>query len=221
MIVPSMTVQEIHKEVMEDLRSIADKIKDYKEEFEKIVQKSTHFPVTKVYHYDTLKKKNRFTITFMAPTISHWDKPILSMYTVYKRPEGKYAVAPAIELNLISIYPPHFFKRYRDRILKNKALSNEEVINHYFDKDWGFMGTVVNDKFESVFHSFEQMHKDEKISFVAATSQGFCFGERQGCVNIIKTIISEDMLYDDQIDTFTSLKKQFIVANSEKYGKVL
>jgi hypothetical protein len=86
-------------------------------------------------------------------------------------------------MGIISIYPPHFFKRYRERILKDESISNEDFIRHYFRNDWGFMGAVVNENYESVYHCFEDDNKDEKVSFVAATSQGYCFAERQGNVN--------------------------------------
>ena len=114
-----------------------------------------------------------------------------------------------VEMNIISIYPPHFFKRYRERIVKDESISNEEIIRQYFKNDWGFMGAVVNEDFESVYHCFETENKNDKVSFVAATSQGYCFGEKQGNVNIIKTIISEDMLFENQKIIFDELKKAF------------
>lgn len=129
-----------------------------------------------------------------------------------------YAAAPSIDLNITSIYPPHFFLRYRERILKNRSISNEEVIRDYFTKDWGFMATVINDAYESVYHSFEEHSKNETISFVAATNLGFCFGEKCGAVNIIKTILSEDMLYENQKVLFIDLRKQFTIQNNERYG---
>ena len=125
-------------------------------------------------------------------------KPILSIYGIYFRPEGKYAVALTLDMNIISIYPPHFFKRYRERIVKDESISNEDIIRQYFKNDWGLMGVVVKEDFESVYHCFENDNKDDKVSFVAATSKGYCFGEKQGNVNIIKTIISEDMLFENQ-----------------------
>ena len=97
-------------------------------------------------------------------------------------------------------------------------MSNEDIIRHYFCNDWGFMGTVVNDDFESVYHCFENNDKDENLSFVAATYQGYCFGEKQGNVSIIKTIISDDMLFENQKTTFTGLRKAFQEANIERYG---
>lgn len=219
MIVPSMTVQEIHKEVFEDIRNLNNKIENLKIEFGKLVLKRSRYPYSKSFDCRTREMKNLFIIEFTVLKRSDWDKPILGIYGIYTRPEGKYAVSLTLEKNLVSIYPPHFFKRYRERIFKDELISNDEIIRHYFKNDWGFMGSVVNEKFESIYHCFENDHTDDKISFVAATSQGYCFGERQGDVNIVKTIISEDMLYENQKDTFASLKLVFNDANKERYGR--
>lgn len=214
MIVPSMTVNEIHDEFFNDLRDLANKVDACKKEFERIVLKSNRYPVVKSYKCPT-KRKNILILTFRARKRSERRKPILGFYGFYSRPEGRYAAALNIESNLISIYPPHFFKRYRERILKDDSISNEEVINVFFKNSWGFTAAVVNEKYESVYHCFESSDLSDKVSFVAATSDGYCFGEKQGSVNIIKTIISEDMLFDNQKKIFADLKNYF-----NKIGKM-
>jgi len=47
------------------------------------------------------------------------------------------------------------------------------------------------------------------------------FGEKQGNVNIIKTIISDVMLYENQKPLFDSLKSAFREANKERYGSII
>lgn len=182
--------------------------------------KGSRYPLTKSYDCKTKEKKNLFIIDFTALKRSDWKKPILSISGIYSRPEGIYAVAPTIEMNIISIYPPHFFKRYRERIVKDESISNEDIIRQYFRNDWGFMGAVVNKNFESVYHCFENDNINDKVSFVAATLQGYCFGEKQGNVNIIKTIITEDMLFENQKNVFSDLKNAFKEANKERYGVI-
>lgn len=219
MIVPSMTVQEIHDEVFKDLKDLNIKIRLFKKDFERVVLKSSRYPVVKAYKCQTTKRKNTFTVTFTAKRRSQRRKPMLGIYGVYSRAEGCYAVTPTMDSNLISIYPPHFFRRYRERILKDVSISNEELISIYFGNGWGYTVVVVNEQFEAVYHSFESSVADDKLSFVAATSQGYCFGENQGSVNIIKTIISEDMLFDDQKEVFGDLRTYFNYINTEVYEK--
>jgi len=218
MIVPSMTVQDIHKEVFEDIKNLRSKLDVYRKDFKKTVLNGSRYPLTMSYDSTTREKKNLFIVAFTAIKRSDWKKPILSIYGIYSRQEGKYAVALTVDMNIISIYSPHFFKRYRERIVKDESISNENIIRQYFKNDWGFMGAVVNEDFESIYHCFENDNKNDKVSFVAATSQGYCFGEKQGNVNIIKTIISEDMLFENQKIIFNELKNAFKAANKERYG---
>lgn len=218
MIVPSMTIQEIHKELFEDIKNLRSQLDDCRKDFKKVVLKANRYPLTKSYDCKTREKKNLFIVTLTAPKRSNWKKPILSIYSIYTRREGKYAVPLTLDMNIASIYPPHFFKRYRERIVKDESISNEELIRLYFKKDWGFVGAVVNEHFESVYHCFENDDKNDKVSFVAATSQGYCFGEKQGNVNIIKTIISEDILFDNQKPLFSNLKNAFDEQIKERYG---
>ena len=147
MIVPSMTVQEIHKEVFDEIENLKAKLKESPEDFKKNVLRSKHFPFTKSYEFKTREKKNVFIVDFTAIKRSYWKKPILTIYGIYSRSEGKYAVALSVDLNMISIHPPHFFKRYRERIIKDDFLSNEEIIRLYFKNDWGFVGAIVNQDF--------------------------------------------------------------------------
>lgn len=216
-----MTVQEIHKEVFEDIRNLKSKLDECRKDFKKTVLRSSRYPLTKIYDCITREKKNLFIAAFTAIKRSDWKKPLLGLNGIYSRPEGKYAVALTLDMNIISIYPPHFFKRYRERILKDESISNEDIIRQYFKNDWGFMGAVVNDDFEAVYHCFENDNKNDKVGFVAATSQGYCFGEKQGNINIIKTIITEDMLFENQKFIFSALKNAFKEANKEKYGSII
>lgn len=216
MIVPTMTVKEIHEEVFHDLKSLNSKMQYSYNEFKDLVLGTSNYPFTRCYELVT-KKNNLLFVEFTARKRSDWRKPILSIYGIYNRQDGKYAFSPTIDKNILSIYPPHFFSRYRERIVKDDTLSNDQIIRHYFKHDWGFMGVKVDEKFKDVFHDFEN-DSDEAVSFVAATSLGYCFGEKQGKINVIKTIISEDMLFDNQKQVFANLRTAFNEANKSRYA---
>jgi hypothetical protein len=219
MIVPSMTIQEIHNEIFEDIKNIENITNGFNKDFRKLVLKKSRYPLTKTYEFITKEKKNLFLIGYTALKRSDWANPIMHFQGIYTRPEGKYAVAPSIDLNISTIYPPHFFKRYRERIVKDNIHSNDEIIKLHFTNNWGLTGAKVNKDYENVYNSFEDDNKNERIDIVAATSQGYCFGEKQGNINIIKTIISEDMLFEDQKFVFHELRKIFNEMNRERYGK--
>jgi len=213
-----MTVQEIHKEVFEDVKSLRSKIEECHKDFKKTVLKGSRYPLTKSYDYKTRIKKNLFIVDFLALKRSSWKKPILSINAIYSRPEGKYVVALTLEMKMMTIFPPHYFKRYQERIVKDESCSNEDIIRQHIKNNWGFMGTAVNEDFESVYHCFENNSKNDKMNIVAATSQGYCFGNRQGNVNILITIVTEDMLFENQKLLFHNLRKAFNDANKDRYG---
>ena len=214
-----MTIQEIHKELLEDVKNLQNKLNYFRKNFKKEVLRVSRYPLTRSYGCKTSEKKNSFVATFTAMKRSDWESPILGIYGIYTRPEGNYVASLTVDQNMISIHPPHFFKRYRERIVKDELISNEGIIRRYFENEWGFMGVAINEDFESVYHCFEDDDKNDKVSFVAASSEGYCFGERQGNINIIKTIISEAMLFENQKSLFGKLKNAFIEANKERYGK--
>jgi hypothetical protein len=217
-----MTIHEIHNELFADVRNCDKYMDRCREDFRKKVLKSaTKYPFSTLYGWTSAVKHNTFRITLTALKRSSHKSPIISIYGVYIRPEGKYAAALSVDMNVVSIYPPHFFKRYRERILKDDIISNDDLIKRYFDNDWGFVCVVADKNFETVYHCFETDDKADKVDFVAVSSQGYCFGEKQGNVNIVKTIISEEMLFPNQKPLFADMRKAFANFNKERYGCVV
>lgn len=216
-----MTAKEIYKEVFEDIPNLGNKLLVFRKDFGKAVLKTSRYPYTKGYFYKTREKKNTFIINFTALKRGSWNNPIVSFHCIYSRPEGKYGVTLTLNMRMISIYPPHFFKRYRERIVKDESISNEDLIRQYFKNAWGLLIAVVDENYEAVYHTFENKDENDIISFVAAANQGFLFGEKQGNINIIKTIISEDMLFENQKSIFNSLRNDYKKENKEIFGVTL
>lgn len=214
-----MTVQDIHKEIMEDIINIDNKLNGFKRDFRKIVLSKSQYPVTKSYECITKERNNLLVIGFTALKRSDFDNPINHFYGIYLRPEGKYAAAPSVDINMCTIYPPHFFKRFRERIVKDDTMSNDDLIRLYFRNDWGLVGAKLNQEQKNVYNNFEEQDKNGKIDIVCVNSYGFCFGEKQGNINIVKTIISEEMLFDDQKYIFHELRKVYNEMNKERYAK--
>ncbi len=218
MIVPAMTVQEIHRELFEDLQNLRTKLEYCRSDFRRAALKTNRYPYSKSYDCRTNGKRNLFVATMTAFKRSGGKKPFANVVGIYVRPEGTYAASLSPDINDVSIYPPHFFKRYRERIVKDDSISNEDIIKRYFEKELGFIGVVADENFELVYHCFENDDKEDKISFVAASTEGYCFGERQGNVNIVKTIMSEDMLFDNQKPLFAQLRGALVKTYKERYG---
>ncbi len=215
MIVPAMTIQEIYKELFEDVKNIETKLEYCRKEFRREVLQTNKYPMDRYYECKTPKKKNLFIATFTAIKRGDNNNPIIGIYGIYSRPEGKYAATLNREKNLMSIYPPHFFNRYKERIFNNISMSAEDIIKHYFKNNWGFLAAIVNTDITAVYKCFEN---DGSIDIVATTDEGYCFGERQGNITIVKTIISDNMLFENQKPLFNELREKYSNFMKNKFG---
>jgi len=219
MIVPSMTLNEIHKELYSDFDTLESTIDNFHRDFKRKVLKSSRYPVYHSYDCRTRFKKNLFVVNLYASKRGDWAKPLIAICAIYNRPEGNYLATLAIDKNMTTIYPPHFFKRYRERIVKDLKSSNEDIIKLYLLRNrWGFVAAPSDEKYQGLYNIFEPEMNGTDISFVCVNSEGFCFAEKLGNVSVIKTIISEDMLIDDQKVVFAKLKEDFELSNKSMFG---
>ena len=216
MIVPAMTEQEIRKEMLNDIKNLRPKVENFQRKFRAVVLRTSKFPACRFYECLT-EKKNLFVVGFTADRRGQHSTPNLGMHCVYERPEGKYAAVWTYSGRMI-LFPPHFFDRYQERVLKDVTLSRIDVIRQYLKNNPGQAGLEINDDVEAVFKCFEGHYSDEVISLVFATSQGYCFGENHGDVTVMKTIITEDMLSDRQRQLFPAIRELFIQSHKNIYG---
>ena len=121
MIVESMNEKEIRDALYKDLDSISGEIFKKKERFRKSCLKRTIFPY-EVITQITSKNNTKFYISFSAPKRGNHNSPVIGIYAIYQRNEGYYeaTITPYKGRKYISIFPPHFFRRYRERIMKEK-----------------------------------------------------------------------------------------------------
>lgn len=207
MIVPLMTEKEIKSEVLKEIQELDNTKERFSKDFRRLVLKSSKFPVTKLYDCKT-KKKNLFRLVYTATKRSRHDNPDLSIFCIYERKEGKYMVAYSCFDKKITIFSPHFFQRYRERILKDESLPMLDVIDTYVRNNKALMSFVINPKLVAAYQCFEKNYSDEQINLVASTAGGFCFSEEHGDVIIVKTIISKEMLTKAQKPFFLELEKE-------------
>lgn len=178
-----------------------------------------NYPVYHTYDCRTRFKKNLFVVNLHASKRGDWAKPLIGICAIYNRPDGNYLATLAIDKNMTTVYPPHFFKRYRDRIVKDMGSSNEDIIRLYLHRNgWGLVAAPTDEKYQVLYNIFEAEMSGTDISFACVNFEGFCFGEKLGAINVMKTIISEDMLFDDQKEVFAKLKEEFELFNKSMFG---
>ncbi|WP_128353309.1 hypothetical protein [Pedobacter chitinilyticus] len=208
MIVNTMTLQEIYMELFKDLPSLLLRISNCKKEFRRKVLKASRFPCSASYELKTGRRKNLFILTLVAQKRGDAKLPFFNIYGIYDRPEGTYAAGLIIDDATILIYPPHFFKRYRERIVKDDKLSNKQLIHLYFTKSWMLYKVFDDGEQEELCEEFKfTMH--EETSFVGVVEQGYCFGSTFGSIVVVKTIISEENIFDHKRELLHELREKY------------
>lgn len=211
MIVPSMTYEEIVKAFRKDIEASENKIDGLADSFSSLTLKRSRnaFPFSKTYEYVT-RQNNLMFFTFMATKRSDWKDPHLSIAGAFHTDEGIYG----IYVGLIStgktvtqgsyIFTPHFFKRYRERVLKNQRLTTKEVLNIFFSRNLSVTSVEMSDTFSKTYKKYE---KDGIPLYAGKMKDGNCFMEHvTPSICIVKTIIPDEMLYNNQDHAFGQLE---------------
>lgn len=193
MIVESMTVNDIQVELSRDYDNCMDKVAIECRKIRRTIIKSKKFPIQFEPVEFISPKQNRYLIFLEANSKKNAENPIITTVALYNRPEGLYAASTSsIHASIIkvNIFPPHFFQRYKERIL-GENITTKEAIKLFFRSNNNIVGDI-----------------SEENEFMASCSEGFVFGSKISyTIDIYKTIISNKMLKGTQIDLSNSVSK--------------
>ena len=219
MIVPSMTLPEIHSELQKDIEDIQPSV-DYKmKQFGSVVLKAHRYPVQRRYSFKSKTRRNSFHARLTAFKRGYWNKPAVHVYCIYSRPEGLHCAFLDILHQVSIIFPPHFFSRYRERIIRDDALSTEELIHLFSSRTWAISFQPLSPEMENLLRKWRDYPKDVEVPIVAFCPDGMLFGQRTGNVTLVKTIVSPSMLYPDQLPLYESLRDCYHRRLREYYPK--
>ena len=210
MIVHTMTVQEIHRELHADVKNTGRTVLYRLDKFKSVVLKSNRYPVRRHYECKSLVKKNRFFVQLTAFKRSEWKNPLIEYYCIYDRPEGLYCATVNIKAGLTFIFPPHFFSRYRERVIRDAAISNIDLIHLFISRLWNIYLVHMKELGKEEIENWDNIVAEENLEITGVFTDGVIFGERQGDVLIGKTMISESMLRKDQKDLCNLLYDEYM-----------
>ena len=197
-----MTIEEVAQELLSDLPN-AQRTAGYRfQTYKSLVLKSKRFPLIRYYECKTVQRKNRFFVSFTALKRGNWDKPYCHYYCIYARPEGLYCAVVGMKEEYVYIYPPHFFARYRERIIKSEDISPEDLIHLFMSRFWGNFSHVITPEDIEDISQWDQLSEEGAIDFVGTCPDGVIFGQRTKNVVMNKTIISESMLFPNQVEFY-------------------
>lgn len=207
MIVPTMTLEEIARQYMGDFPNFIAKRRSLQPKFETLVKRSSRYPVTAQYEYISHTNKNRYFFCYSAFKRGDWKAPHCHVVGVFEGEGGKYAVVSANKKQAVIIFTPHFFARYRERILGGEDIHGDDLIKRFFKRNQRFVKAEMDERFARAYRKYEN---DESISYAARVSEGNVFMKiYSGYIVLCKTILSDEMLRDEQVEAFGELKAQY------------
>jgi len=145
-------------------------------------KKAKRFPFDYMAHYKS-KRGNRYTI-IVTPTDRKKgsSNPLFSYHTTLETKEGRYMLRYDLVTNNVNIFTPHFFKRYRERLLKSSTASAEDIITTFARRNPNTAQTINGD--------------------IKACNEGYIFAKPIGeGISVCVTFLSFDMLREDQMET--------------------
>lgn len=206
MIVPTMTLPEIHAELQKDIEDITPSVNHRIRQFGSVVLKAHRYPVKHRYTFRSKTRMNTYHARLTALKRSYWDHPAIHVYCIYSRPEGLYCAFLDLVHGVSIIFPPHFFSRYRERIVRDEALGTEELIHRFSERTWAICFQPLTPEMQAKMRQWNGYPKDVEVPIAAFSPDGMLFGQRTGDVTLVKTIVSPDMLFPDQLPLYESLR---------------
>ena len=219
MIVPTMTLPEIHAELLKDSEEIQSSLDHKIDIFGSAVLKSRRYPVERRYTITSKKRRNTFYANFSAYKRSHWKRPYFTLYCIYSRPEGLYCAYLNRTYRRTIVFPPHFFSRYRERVIQDSCLSTEDLIHLFCSRTHLISFHMMPTELQKQMRSWNGYPKDEELQFVAVCPDGVLFGQRTGDVTLAKTIVTPSMLYEDQLPLYNQLHERYTLRIREYFCK--
>lgn len=161
--------------------------------FRRRVLKAQRFPVYAHCEYIS-RSQNRWIVFFESRSRKEIGDLCRLHFVCYSHStHGIYAFHPQLSRQrfFMTIYPPHFFSRYRDRA--QIPLSGIPLLIRFFERNYSYVFEIFN---------------REYVEIAGSTSEGVALGLLTETGNVLfKTFITYDMLKGDQIETFTRNEK--------------
>lgn len=182
MIVPSMTNLEICDALFSDRPKLQIRAKALIPKMAKQFKKERIFPAWKWADYTHQTSRNRYLISFCAPTLAQADNPIIDYIAFMEEdhqkiviqwgcwPYRKFGSMEVIMMRAISYYCPHFFIRYRERVWKNLDISYNELLCRYFSRNKVNIPIEMN---EEIQRNYKEYGEAAAVSF--QEPDGVCF----------------------------------------------
>ncbi len=205
MILPTMTSEELAKEIMADYENVCAKVIHIMKQTRRLAIKSRTKHHQQLFEYKS-PMKNDWLIF-----VNHYIKdPIFVPVVRYLNKHGMNGVMVGSDKVLLSHYTSHFLERYNERFLKNGDMTKLDLLKHFISHNPMVQTQKMPDD------------KDYTNSIFARFNQGMGFGYKEVLTKNVfihlKTFVSSDMRFENQEEVFQKTSANYKAFWNEVYG---
>ena len=142
-----MSHREIYDALFADREKLQIKAKALIPKMVKQFKKDGKFPAWKWAEYTHQKSRNKFLIIYYVPSADQVENPKVSWVAFMEEdkqrvviqwgcwPYRRFGSMDVIMVRAISLFCPHFFQRYRERVWNDSAMSYNDLLCRYFSRN--------------------------------------------------------------------------------------
>lgn len=183
MIVPSMSHREIYDALFADREKLLIKAKALIPKMVNQFKKDGKFPAWKWAEYTHQKSRNKFLIIYYVPSADQVENPKVSWVALMEEdkqrvviqwgcwPYRRFGSMDVIMVRAISLFCPHFFQRYRERVWNNSDMSYNDLLCRYFSRNQSAIPLKLT---EDIQRNYKQYGE---YSYSFQQVDGVCFVE--------------------------------------------
>jgi hypothetical protein len=193
MIVPSMTSEELYREIISDDESVKKKAYYLALGMRREVVKSRTKHICRAFDYKT-RKYNKWIIVIDY----HQKEPAFYSAVHFLDQHGFNAVRVNADLESLTHFTPHFLERYNERFLKHEELSKIDLLKRF----------IAENPFDAISY-FPQ--DPSKNPIFCRFKEGIGLGDEEILsekglqILHFRTYITNEMIHEGQLNDFNSL----------------
>ena len=231
MIVPTMTYREIYDALSADIDKLQIKAKALMPKMIKQFKKEGQFPAWKWVEYTHQQSRNKFLIIYYVPSAVFADNPIVSKVAFLEEdkqrivvqwgnwPYRKFGSVEVVMMRALSLYCPHFFQRYRERVWNNSNMPYNDLLCRYFSRNKSAIPLRLTENIQRNYKQYSE------YSYSFQQTDGVCFVEHgiEGdelsigtiedntvCITLYYTIVNNSMMPELQKRAIEDGGKEYI-----------
>lgn len=182
MILPTMTKEELAREILQDHETVLRKAIYYEKMLRKAARKSKTQCLQRIFDYRSRQRNNWIIVVNVFKKKSSFN---LGVHFVDN--DGFQACVVSSDKKALLHYSSHFLQRYNERCSKEEDIKKVDLLKNYMSKNtFGFYKSLPDNQY--------------KNRFFARTGEGICLGYMEYLKTITicrhKTFIANDMIIE-------------------------